>query len=182
MSKITRRWCIKHARDWHKSDYATPNGPANFRPDLSSEWKVLLRLNYLGGHLDPDDNVAFQEVCREFNKPQVGSPMDPPGVVICVIAHAVKWPPAVRHFLCILRKLSKTQAVTAKVIVDAFYDTVLWADNKPLNEMHAVLSVAGRAHALTGLAVSAGQLGVIANRNNPSAGGRLISLGPAGRE
>jgi hypothetical protein len=171
-----------HTRDYQPADFFTAKGPGEFDADETPEWRVTLRLNYLHDRVNPDDNVAFQEVCDEFNTPRVGSPMDPHGVVACVFAHALKWPPAVRHFQSTLRNLIKTRAAGAKTFVDAFYETVSWADGQPFGEMHAVLSVAGRAHALTGLAVSAGQLGLTCTRRPTTGEYKVISLGVAGKQ
>ena len=135
-SKATRRWCIAHARENESADYVSGNGRGKFDDDETPAWKVMLRFNYLHGLLNPDDNLAWQEVCDEFNPPQAGSLMDPHGVVTCVLAHAMKWPPAVRQFQINLRHLVKpcgawTRGYTGALLLDAFYDTVTWADGKP---------------------------------------------------
>ena len=154
-----------HAEESQQHDFVAPKGPRDFPEGASLEWKVILRTNYLETHLDPEDNVAFQEVCGEFNTPEVGNRMDPYGVVVLVLAHALKWPPAVRHFQSTLRELIRTKGRRPKTLVDAFYNTVLWADKKTLQEMHRILSVAGRAHAVTGLAMTACQLGITSSEN-----------------
>ena len=145
---------------------------------------MVLRLNYLHPQLDPDDNVAFQEVCQTFNEPKAGSLMDPVGVAILVLAHALKWPPVVRHYLDTLRGLMSLLSVgraNATIIVDAFYDAASWSDGKPLAGMHAVLSVAGRAHAVSGVAVAAGQLGLVSTKKPADDEYKVISLGPVGK-
>ena len=142
---------------------------------------MILRLNFLHSHLDPDDNFAFQEVCFEFNKPRVGNPMDPIGVVILILAHALKWPPVVRQYRTFLRvsMASMSSASSpAAILVDAFYDAVVWAHGRPLAAMHAVLSVAGRCHALSGVAVCAGELGLVSGTQPVGGEHRVIFLGP----
>ena len=47
--------------------------------------------------------------------------------------------------------------------------------------MHAVLSVAGRAHAQSGVAVVAGQLGLVTSAKPDEGEYKLITLGPAGK-
>ena len=165
------------------SDFVSPKGPGTFPTNASLEWRVFLRTNFLHSQLEPEDNIAFQEVCSEFNGPKAGRAMDPHGIVICVLAHALKWPPAVRHYQCRLRKLIATQGCQPGTLVDAFYETVFWADDKPLTEMHHILSAAGRAHALTGLAVTAQQLGIICSREPSGWEGkcRVVNLGPVGK-
>ena len=183
--KQTKRWCASCARELSKSDFATAQGGRQFDEDDSVVWKVVLRLNHLYPHLDPDDNVAFQEACREFNEPKAGSLMDPLGIVILVIAHALKWPPVVRHFRSTLRDFigrpSFVRASASIHLVDAIYDAVQWADGKRLTAMHAALSVAGRCHALTGVAVAAGQLGIVSSIEPVGGEHAAISLGPAGK-
>ena len=182
--KLTRRWCTKCAQSHGNSDYATAHGSRDFEPDENLLWKVVLRFNFLHPHLDPDDNVAFQEVCKAFNEPKAGSPMDPVGVVILVLAHALKWPPVVRHYLETLRHRSLPLSPgrgSAVMLVDAVYEAIEWADGKRLEGMHAVLSVAGRAHAQTGVAVSSGQLGIISTVAPDGVDHREISLGVVGK-
>ena len=94
--KETKRWCHQCSPLFERADYANSREGKMFDPGESMEWKVVLRLNFLHRFLDPDDNVAFQEVCHEFNPPKVGNLMDPVGVVALVLAHALKWPPVVR--------------------------------------------------------------------------------------
>ena len=178
---MTRRWCKSHARDFKEHDFATPKGPRAFPEESTLAWKVLLRTNYLLELLDPDDNVAFQEICSEFNTPRVGEPMDPHGAVICLLANTIKCPPAIRFFQRSLREDVATGGPNAKSIVNAFYETVRWADGKPFTEMHAILSVAGRAHAVSGLDVSAGQLGILSGYKPEGCQPTAIKLGPAGK-
>ena len=82
------------------------------------------------------------------------------GIVICVMAHAIKWPPGIREFRRILlEKLSRP--INAEQLVIAYHETVSWADGKMLKKMHVGLSVGGQAHATTGLMITAKQLGLI---------------------
>ena len=183
--KQSRRWCLAHTEEFEKSDFATAQGGREFEADESLLWKVVLRLNFLHPLLDPDDNVAFQEVCREFNAPKAGSRMDPVGVVILVLAHALKWPPVVRHFQAYLRNLITPRLpiqATPSILADALYDAVRWADGKPLKAMHAILSVAKRSHALSGVAIAASQLGIVLNEKPEGDEHTLIQLGSVGKE
>ena len=177
---------MKHGALYSEADWATPAGPQPFPLWASLEFRVALRTNYLHLHLDPDDNIAFQELCNAFLKPEPGRPMDPNGVVVCVLGHAIKWPPCVRYFghylLNVVR--GKGRNPEPEEIVGAFYATVMWAHQKPFTEMHAILSVAPRSHAVSGLAISAQQLGVIFCDLDAECQGcqpecREIELGPA---
>ena len=106
---INRRFCTNHTKEFAMSDFVSPKGPGTFPTNASLEWRVFLRTNFLHSQLDPEDTIAFQEVCSEFNEPKAGRAMDPHGIVICVLAHALKWPPAVRHYQSTLRKLLAAQ-------------------------------------------------------------------------
>ena len=111
--------------------------------------------------------------------------MDPVGVVILVLAHGLKWPPVVRHFQAYLRNLIPPGLpiqATPRILADALYDAVRWADGKPLKAMHAILSVAKRSHALSGVAIAATQLGLVFNVKPESDEHTVIQLGPAGKE
>ena len=176
----TRRWCTKHARILQNADFATQFSAGQFKDDDSKAWRVVLRTNYLHRDLNPDDDIAFQDVCTAFNNLGVGNPMIPSGVIALLFAHAIKWPPAVRHCHERLRALSQGGTIIADHIFDAYYGTVVWADGRKLIGMHDVLSRAGRAHAASGLAVNTMQLGVIAKKDPGVGTWRMISLGRAG--
>ena len=182
--KDSKRWCKSCERKYKKSDFVTAQGSRSFEVADSPAWKVVCRLNFLHKLLEPDDNVAWQEICRLFNAPEVGNPMDPIGVVILVLAHALKWPPVVRHFRDILKgrmSPSSLGLATAAILVDAFYEAIVWADGKCLVAMHDILSVAGRAHSCSGAAVTAQQLGLITNARPKQGQYKLISLGKVGK-
>ena len=59
--------------------------------------------------------------------------------------------------------------------------TRFWSIWYPGN-LNSILSVAGRAHALSGLAVTAGQLGIVTNTKPDGVGHKKILLGPASKE
>ena len=149
-SKHNRRWCTACAKTLMDSDFATSKGCGVFDETDSAMWKVVVRLNYLFQHLDPEDNVAFQEVCMAYNEPKAGSRMDPIGLVILVIVHALKWPPVVRYFSKtdvlqdLLWRRPLSHAIMSSLLVDALYDAVTWCDQKRFTNMHAVLSIAGQ--------------------------------------
>ena len=82
------------------------------------------------------------------------------GIVICVMAHAIKWPPAIRHFHRGLLQIVR-RPIKAAEIVTAYHEAVKWADGKTLKNMHAGLSIAKRSHATSGLMVTAKQLRLI---------------------
>ena len=73
-------------------------GAQSFVPGMSLAMMVVCRGNYLLEALDPADNIAWQELCKAFSETVVGSPMPPAGVVVCLIAHVIRWPPAIRFF------------------------------------------------------------------------------------
>ena len=95
------------------------------------------------------------------------------GIVICVMAHAIKWPPAIRHFhrglLQIVRRPFK-----AAELASAYHEAVKWADGKTLKNMHAGLSIAKRSHATSGLMITARQLGVITAMNKQPNPGHVV--------
>ena len=107
--------------------------------------------------------------------------MIPSGTIVFLLAHALKWPPAVRHYQRTLRSATQTATIIAVHIVDAYYDAVLWVDGKALTRMHDVLSRAGKAHATTGLAMTALQLGVTTKDKLVGGECNRVSLGPPGR-
>ena len=101
-----------------------------------------------------------------------------------VLAHALKWPPVVRHFREYLRGHMGPRSPLPTydtILVDAFYDAVKWAGGKPFAEMHSTLSIAGRAHALTGVAVTAAQMGLTTSAKPHHDNYKEITLGPASR-
>merc|ERR1712023_40485 len=152
---------MTHSKLFHDEDYVTLATAYSFsKISVSNQLKAVLRTNYLQRYLNPDDNVAWQAVYQEFCTPRAGNPLIPEGVAALVLAHSIKCPPAVRYFQTSLRHLAEKQGLTASTLVDTYYSTLLWADGKILTEMHAIMSVTGRSHAVTGLAVNAGQLGL----------------------
>ena len=185
----SRRWCKSHYRDatyfdndvLKEKDFATTVANYSFPAWANDPWKVVLRTNFLHDLLLPDDNEAWQEVCLAQSMPAVGRRMSPVGIVQLVIAHAIKWPPAVRHFNSKLIELAPMETSQERWIVDALYDTVLWADKLPLKEMHAVLSVSQRSHAVSGLAVNAAKLGLLDKQNPGGTSQMVVNLGPAGK-
>ena len=90
--KATKRWCNTHAVSFGKADYCTEVRTHSFLPDMSLEVRSILRANYLLQHLEPDDSVAWEALCKEFNEAVAGSPMKPCGIVVCVMGNAIKWP------------------------------------------------------------------------------------------
>ena len=182
-SKITKRWCQKHGKELMNQQFATHTSHGNFPSAANSlEFKVLLRTNYLHTYLNPDDNVAWQEVCQEFCTPQVGNLMVPEGVVACVLAHSIKWPCAQRKYLTFLRNRAQAAGLTAASLAGAYREVLQWADGKTMQAMHKVLSVAGRAHAQTGLAITATQLGFVSNNPDTCKEATVLHLGPNGKE
>jgi len=133
--------------------------------------KCVLRSNYLLPLLVPDDNAAWQDIGREFNSPVAGSLMNPIGIVVCVMAHSIKWPPAVRHFHKTLKTIaaaisgnrspSAVSPITAAHIVTAYRDAILWVNGKELRKMHDGLSVARRSHATSGIVMAGKELGML---------------------
>ena len=122
--KENRRWCTKHARILQNADFATQFSAGQFKDDDSKAWRVVLRTNYLHRDLNPDDDIAFQDVCTEFNNLGVGNPMIPSGVIALLFAHAITWPPAVRHFQERLRALS--QGVPSLRTTSLMLTTGMW--------------------------------------------------------
>ena len=178
-SKFTKRWCTSHSHLLKTSDYCTEDQSRNFIPQSSNAVKTICRANYLLERLTPDDVIAWQEVVQAFNAPSAGSLMTFDGVVIGIIAHAIKWPPAIREFRRLLL-VHTTRPITAVQIVTAYHDTVTWSDGKKLKNMHAGLSVSRRVHATTGLMITAKQLGVITaipKGEEPDPGAVLVRLG-----
>jgi hypothetical protein len=170
-NKLKTRWCHAHGVLLQRMDYAVPQGGRSFQPDHSLAMKCVLRSNYLLPLLVPDDNAAWQDIGREFNRPVAGSLMNPIGVVICLMAHSIKWPLAIRHFQKTLRNFSAAisgnrspsavSPITAAHIVTAFRDAILWVDGKELRNMHDGLSVSRRSHATSGIIMAGKDLGLL---------------------
>jgi len=69
----------------------------------------------------------------------------------------------------------------SSLLVDALYDAVTWCDHKRFTNMHAALSIAGRCHTLSGVAVAALQLGITTTKQPAAGEFTTIHLGPAGK-
>ena len=80
-----------------------------------------------------------------------------------------------------MRSATQAGTITAVHIVDAYCAAVLWADGQQLSKMHDVLSRAGKAHATTGLAMTALQLGVTTKQKLDGGECKRLSLGTAGK-
>ena len=93
INKSTKRWCKQHGDIFRTGDYFIKNASQAFIPDITLALQCVCRANYLLEALDPDDNIAWQEFCKTFNEPVVGSSMLPVGVVVCLIAHAINGRP-----------------------------------------------------------------------------------------
>ena len=159
VGKATKRWCNTHAVSFGKADYCTEDRTHSFLPDMSPEVRSILRANYLLQYLEPDDSVAWDALCNDFNEVVAGSPMKADGIAVCVMGHAIKWPPAIRFYHGLLKR--KSRPLKPEDVVEAFRESVKWADDKPLENMHKGLSVAKRSHATSGIVMAALQLGVL---------------------
>lgn len=177
------RWCKRHGAEYSVGDcQRTYSNLFLARATLQAQWpaelKAIARLAFAFPRMTPDD------LCVLIGTPQALTPVS---VVKTFIAHAIKWPWAVQHFLGKTQRVSDSSVtadelrIAAEALTCAFLATVAEASGCPNKEMFDRLN-SGRMHASTGLAVQGQELGVIAKQRGARLGrnrGIEASLGPA---
>jgi len=176
------RWCKKHGAEYSVGDcQRTYSNLFQARATLQAQWpaelKSVARLAFAFPRMTPDDLTVL-----------TGSQtLTPVYVVKTFIAHAIKWPWAVQHFLDRTQQVSDRSVtadelqIAAEALTCAFLATVAEASGCPNKDMFDRLN-SGRMHASTGLAVQGQELGVIAKQRGARLGRNLgteASLGPA---
>jgi hypothetical protein len=126
--------------------------------------KVVARMAFVMDITVPDDIMAFSELAfRLPARPARGAEVDAWSLTCLFVAHATKWPVAVRylsqHQGFRLRPQSAQSAVSQ--ISTALRDAVCFMEGKQLHHVHANMSKCGRMHATTGLIIFAMGLGLL---------------------
>ena len=185
------RWCKAHKRvqkdaKGSRLSYSNMLSPAYLR--LRAEWpepiRIVARLAFAFPRMLPDDAEVLMDMCPET--------LTPVSLIKTLLAHAIKWPWVVESFaerVSAVSNLAVTAAelrIAARALAGALVDEVVAASGWPNRDMFGRLN-SGLMNATTGLAVQAGQLGLIASQTEerlcgPGVSGTMVNLGPAQTE
>ena len=170
------RWCTKHRRDrqTRANYYATPFGVDKYDPQWSDVLKMTVFLHPIYPLLRRDDLDASLELQTVVGIKRGGA-ISAPQLLYLFLAHAIKWPPSVRHWH---RLLTASLPQTARDLVAAFRATIKWSSGRRWPSMFSRMN-SGRACAQTGIAVHGVCLGLL---GPPRGDCDICQLGPAGKE
>ncbi len=115
----------------------------------------------------PSDVAVWKEFCSTLTGRFPGKPLIASVLSWLVIAHAVKWPPAVRFLHSVLApNLEDLETrTTAATIVGTVRGVIQCCNGEKWETMHAAMS-SGRMHPSTGMIPFAERLGLLIRTNN----------------
>ena len=143
--------------------------------------RVVARLAFLLPFLTPDDVTAFTELAALLGI-RLGEVLPGVHLVILFLAHAVKWPPVVRHLAHLLVARASpggdivrlTASFSATDLALLLRELAVFADGGAWPTMFREMNGVGLMDAQTGLAVNFVKLGLL-SRSGP---GHALRLGP----
>ena len=179
------RWCRFHGvtGDLSRDDagsYTNRNGRHDYGPRWGAPVKFSARFGFVLEHLEPLDNVVARAMVRAWLASAVpGRWVEATVLVEMFLGHSIKWVKEVGRWqeLVDASHLRLAGVSTAETLVEAYRNVILWSDGRAWPKMFHRMNH-GRAHATTGLAVSAGQLGLLGKRDSGETG-QIVRLGPA---
>ena len=183
------RWCKPHTPQFRDDgDYKHYSNPYLAKAAFPEEWPPQLRLvakfNYILPLMVPTDFTLLLEWIPEH--------MSYSFAVALFLAQSLKWPPAVRVFYDIVRRLVEPatagetsgstgsgDAAMARAMAMAYRSAVLALNGASFKEMFDRMNT-GLMHAQTGLVVQGTEFGVVSKQSTPRLGEAvLVLLGPA---
>ncbi len=179
------RWCRFHGvtGDLSRDDagsYTNRNGRHDYGPRWGAPVKFSARFGFVLEHLEPLDNVVARAMVRAWLASAVpGRWVEATVLVEMFLGHSIKWVKEVGRWqeLVDASHLRLAGVSTAETLVEAYRNVILWSDGRAWPKMFHRMNH-GRAHATTGLAVSAGQLGLL-GKGASGETGQIVRLGPA---
>ena len=185
------RWCKAHkgahagTKDSRLS-YSNMFNPAclKLRADWPEPIRIVARLAFALPRMLPDDAEVLMDMRPET--------LTPVSLIKTLIAHAIKWPWVVQSFAAKASAVSNLAVTAAELrtasreLAGALLDEAVAASGWTNKDMFDRLN-SGLMHAVTGLAVQGGQLGLIASQTEerlrgPGESGTRVTLGPAQTE
>ena len=162
------RFCFGHHRTLVTSGdkYANAFGQQQYDPSWNEELRLTARLAFLLNRVPPQDLSSFLDFARRICIVRKGE-LEKSDIVWMILASALKWPHAVEVFWENMSSLLDAKP-TADTVCRCVAAAIRSCDGKEFKEMHAEISVTGRAAAVSGPKWLGNKLGLLHTPNAAS--------------
>lgn len=158
------RYCNTHAissMPTKLTQYMGPNGIEELPIDAPSPLIVVARFDLHFQSATPDDCETLVRCIIDSIGPIDGTVIDGCKMTFILLAHGIKWPPAVRYFYSLCKNaLVGPNADVAVALIDNLIKTLRACSGRAMKNTHAAMSP-GRMNAVTGLLVVSQNLGIL---------------------
>ena len=179
-NRTTQPFCVQHGRIVKRvsaNKYLNANGHFNIELDWSGPLKLTARWSMVFARIEPPDIVEVRRVVADCLLVVCGGVVLAVGLARTLLAHSIKWPPAVSHFAGIARGV-----VDAGGLVHAYSSAIRFASGQRWPTMFYRMDFGHLVHQ-TGLAFHAVNLDLLAplaelaRKTQPQTSDHVVLLG-----